>query len=581
MSPRPKRPTTPILTVLPYLLAAGAVYGSYQWTRSDPETTADLAEYLQAGPVVTAYAGAVERQWIDEAFPEHYLPAPVTHLPCPTGIRAAAPASLRISEALAVAEDGRVDDAVAKLGELDQQDSSGWVAGLALGALLVRHGRLSEAETVLERVYDRQAVQSTIREAVATAAQNRWQSGPATEDVRGAIHLLHAFGYVQIATHRGGDKLWHALKNPIGCAKLLALRGATDRLRRMPTWAEHRLRAPGCQDAADSLTTLDLYNNLIVGYLRNRDFEETPERREREFARGYDDPPEKNPLQTILRSAAEQFDPEREYWVWAISNAERLLKQRRQSGTGELTNARLAYNLAALTESAVAESPPEARQALLDQERSLLKVAYDRRQTISPRQLPELDQGLVRLTLAEAVRTGRLKSLPDEVTAHLTAAQQDVARALGFALVKRRQPEALLPVATGNDDEGARHALGGRAAAWLGAARRDLAASLALRGSEVPREEKLWWVWWARDILTPEDAKPDELVALEKELGFLWRLKPRNLLRAGAVPPLFAALVGILVWALSYWVTLQLRQRRDLLTSFYRIEAKNRLGRSK
>ena len=406
-----RRPRNPLLIAVPWLLAAGAGAGTYQFVRQLDGEGMDPATVLARSTVGAVHARTVERQWIAEAFPELYLPAPVNDLPCATGIRAARPYNLRISEALSWVDEGRLDDAVDELGKIAREDPGQWTAPLALGMLLAREGRLSEAETVLAPLYQRQSVQSTIQRALDAARTRRASSGPSTEDVRGMIHLLHAYGYVLIETHRAGDDLWRTLKNPIGCAKLLALRGATNRMRRLPAWDEHRVSAPGCEPSAHSLTTLDLYNNLIVGYLSNPEFQETAERRAHELARDYKDPPHENPLLAVLQGAAdgfgsESFPAEREHWLWAVSNAERLLKQRRDSGTGPLGNVRLAANLAALMESALDNSPPAARESLRRQKNALIDVAFDDRSQVLPRQQPDLHRALARLKLLEAVRSG-------------------------------------------------------------------------------------------------------------------------------------------------------------------------------
>ena len=564
MKPRLQRPRNPLLRVLPWILAAAAFAGVLWLVRSLPPDRVDVAGALARGTVGTAYVGAVERSWIDDAFPELWLPAPVTELPCPTGVRPTPAGALRISEALAWVGEGRLDDALTELAELDARDPESWTAGLALGMLLAREGRLGEAETVLASLYGRRTVQATVKQAVEAASRNRPGSGPPADEVRGAIHLLHAYGYVLIATHRDGDALWLTLKNPIGCAKLLALRGETDRLRRLPAWDEHRLAAPGCRPGVHGLSTLDLYNNLIVGYLDHPGLRETPERRQREIARDYDDPPRENPLLAVLRGAAADAGT-RESWLWAVSNAERLLRQRRVSAVGELRNPRLAYNLAALMESALPASPPAAAAALRRQKNALLELAFEGRGGVLPGQVPELNRALARLRLLEAVRAGAAPALPDEIAADLDDAQRRTVFAVSEALARRADPEGWL-----------RAARSGEGTAWRRASRTDLAAALARRGAEAPRAQRGWWARAAGSVLAGRDEVPAELAELRRELGLRWRISPRRLLASWAAAAVVGGLAGALAWILGTWLAVELGRRRDLFTSFYGHEARRR-----
>lgn len=578
-----KRPRNPLLVALPWALAAAAAAGCYVLVRELDVEPLDLKEVLPTLALRTAYVEAQERGWIADVFPEQYLAAPVSDLPCASGIQAARPLTLRISEALAWVEEGRLDDAVAELGELDRENPANWVPALALGMVLARAGRLAEAEAALASLYERRTMQATVQQAIEAAARGRPYSGPPTEEVRGAIHLLHAYGYVLIETHRGGDELWPVLRGPIGCSKLLALRGATDRMRRLPTWAEHRLAAPGCGLTEHSLTTLDLYNDLIVGYLEHPDFRSEPGRRQRELARADDDPPHENPLLAVMRAVAadfpsERFPAEREHWLWALSNAERLLEQRRESSAEEIGNVRLAYNLAALMESALPASPPPAREALRRRKNALLAVAFAGRAGVLPRQRPALALGLARLELLEAVRSGTFKAPPEELLSDLDGRQTEVVKALEVALAQRRDAEKWLAHV---DAPGAviRQALGQRTAAWLAASRRDFSATLALAAAGQPPEKRPWWARWARGVLEPPDRKPAELAALEKEIGFWWRVSPNRLLTSPPAAAMLAALAGALTWIAGTWLAVQLARRRDLVTSFYRLEARARLGR--
>ena len=570
----PPQPTTLRRKVLPPLLALGGALVSYHLVPQEGMPREDLAAHLAAGPIRSQRSRAVERRWIDETFPRRYLVAPADHLPCPVGIPGT-PSSVRISEALTRALEGAPDDAVALLDELHRQQPTSWVPGLALGSLLACEGRLAEAEVVLRQLLERQTLRSTIREALAAVRRGSPWTGPDARDVLAAIHLLHAASYVQIEDRRGGPELGQTLKDAIDCARLLAVRGETDRVAGTPVWAEHRLRSPGCEPSATDLTTLDLYNDLLVGYLRSEDFAPPPELRRVEFARSTTDPPHRNPLLAVLRLASVTLGPERESWLWAISTAERLLEQRRRSGLGEIADARLATNLAELTDSALEVSPPPAREALVAQRRSLVEMALRQRRSGSPRQRFDLDRNIARLVLIESVHRGAPPLLADEVASHLDQAQREVVEAVAFAVAARQRPQAWLTLAAGGGSGAA--ALGKRTPEWLSASRQDLAASFAERAAGGSFEERLRWIWRAREVLRWGDPAPAELTAAEADLGFWRRLSWLAALSSPLAELAFAAVVGALVWVASTWCAIQLGQRRALFTSFYRREAQARL----
>ncbi len=581
MSRRPRRGAALLGILLPVVLAALAAYGVHRRFEAAAATPpVELTGRFGDGAVEDLWTARLERQWIADAFPdpvELYLAAPPARRPCPSGVRSAAPSlRRRLDAALAEARPDDPEATFLRLGRIHREEASSWLPGLTLGVMLAREGRMNEARTVLDEVAARASMRRIVGAARDAARRERPSEGPRTEELLAAIQLLHASGYVRIETHHLGNDLWGQLKNPIGFTKLLALRGATDRIAGMPSWARHQLRAPGCGDSRDAVTSLDLYNNLIVGYLKRPDFRESEARRRAEFERDYDDPPAENPLLAVLRRVTEPLDESRESWVWAVSNAERLLKQRRTSGLGPLEDPRLACNLAQLMESALPGSPPPVQGALLAEQRALVGLALGEGGRLAATQRPAFHRGLGRLLLLDAVRRGEPPSLPSGLAADLGADERDLAAALAYGLELRGEPSRWLQVATDGGD-GAAEALGRREGAWRAAARRDLAAALVRQVADRPRSERAEGAWRAAGVLAPGDVKPAELVELEKGLGLRRRFSPRALATTPAARGLLTALAGLGVWVPLAWLALQLRRRHELMTSFYRLEARRKL----
>ena len=146
---------------------------------------------------------------------------------------------------------------------------------------------------------------------------------------------------------------------------------------------------------------------------------------------------------------------------------------------------------------------------------------------------------------------------------------------MGEAVATRQRPQAWLAVAAGGGRGAA--ALGKRAPEWFSASRQDLAASFAERAAGGSFEERLRWIWRAREVLRWGDPAPAELTAAEADLGFWRRLSWLAALSSPLAELAFAAVVGALVWVASTWCAIQLGQRRALFTSFYRREAQARL----
>lgn len=618
---RPPRPAAPLLAALPWVLALAAGAATFAAVRAAAPAPAELGRLLPTR-LTAERAMAVEAGWVEAAFPERYLASPPPAPPCPEGL-ATVPADLRrrVAELQPAARRGD-EAALAALGELARERAESWLPSLAYAHALIAHGRLGDAERVLDQSLERGA--GGRLNAAAKEARRRGWRGPPREEVLAAIHLLHAAGYVKIERNRpSSPDLWRALKDPIGHTRLVAPGD--------PSWLELRLPAPGCTGGEAALTTFDLYNDLIVGYLATADFHETEAARARELRRDYRDPPDENPLQAVLVRAREEWRPEREYRVWALSNAERLLRDRLWGSELAPPDPLLAVNLAQLLESARDEAPAQALRGLDRQQAALAAAAVAARGRVPAAQREDFDRVLARVALLAAIRGGKPPELPPEATAGLDDEARRTAAAVGAALTLRARPQAWTAAAASGDvraapapggdgpdggdgearagdrgaaaaasggrgaggagtprdgagppaasplDAEAAEALADRARPWLAASRADLAASLArqVRGAPEPVREEVARV--AEALLRPGDPRPAELAEIERGLGFAWRLSPAVLATSGWAAAVAALAAAVVAGLLGAWIALHLRLRRALFTSYYRLEAAERL----
>lgn len=275
-------------------------------------------------------------------------------------------------------------------------------------------------------------------------------------------------------------------------------------------------------------------------------------------------------------------EPARESWVWALSNSERLLRDRLRERRGYPQNARLAINLAGLIESAVERTPPEVLDALLQQQFALLEVANKQRDRLTDEaQRKIFDRALVRLNLLAAARQPQPVQTPPEALAALDSAQKKTAGLVRVAQAQRGNPVRWVQLAAGeigeSDLDRLGLQLGRRRTPWLSALRQDLAAALARRadGLEVAEQRRMEHL--ASALLEWRDPTPPELSLLRERLG--WSAQVEGFIRSLWGALLVATLAAGMAWYLLHWIAVQLQLRRELFSSFYRIEAEQRLRR--
>lgn len=485
----------------------------------------------------------LERGWVDQVLPADYVTTLVIEPPC----RLENPPSWASSAFAAFA--GKDEQTLSRLAG---ENPGSWLPPLLWSQLLIENGARPRALEVLRRFasgpsYKRLAEQASLP----------------PDDLRAMIHLWHRVAVLQHETHSHDAKIfWQSLKNPIGRVKVLAGAGANGLPRDAPTWDQHRLPAPGCSNTR--LSSFDLYNNLLVAYLEVPGFQETDRRRQVELARTYSDPPAQNPWQAALEKARRQELPEREGFVWAISNAERLLRDRRANRLGLPDHPALALNLALLASEA-APLVPKLREPFWREIGELIDRAG------AGAASPEFSASLTRLRLLRQIEqpfAGQVPQMPVPLPPGAADRVAETAGRLAAATAARRDPAMTAKLLSGDQDL---PALGAAEGDWLEALRQDVAAALA---AAVPAEaspaERQAALRQARGILRGASPPPEvrELASglpLSTRFAAGWRSLPARFLLALAVAAVF--------FVIGYLAERELRFRLYLWTSFYRREA--------
>lgn len=573
-----RRPRAPLLDAFRWLVAVAVFIVAWLAVAAARPEVDDLAVFLADARPVVRSTSAVEEAWVSEVFEPRYLPSPPGPLPCTETLRTVF-GSLRTeveSQLMgAQAEPRRV---AVTLEELSSRNPWSWLPPLTAANLYLRAGDEAAAERVLDRYLGSAAGALMIERARAGRGGGQV---PPLEEVLAAIHLLQASAYVQIERSTiSEDRLWRDLKNPIGYVRLLGRR------RMLPIgssaaadspWQGVPLPSPGCRPTEESLNSRDLYNNLIVGYLRVPGFGDE-DTRDREFARDYKASPAAHPSLVVLERVKREWQPEREAWVWALSNAERILYDLPwgRGPEGIVVEPWLALNLAQLLESARAVAPDSAEEALESQIHVLIEVARRRREDVGPAQAPDFHSALTRMALLDAVRSGDIEPLPNVVLAELNETEREVALAVTAAVETRTLPKRGLAIAIGEADSG----FGRGDATWRRAAREDLAATLALAGIGGEKTDRRVWARRARSVLRLGDEVPPELEAVEADLGFGWNIPSyvRSVLTHPVVAFAAALLAAFLGFFVGRYLGEELRRRRSLFTSYYRLEAEEMRG---
>lgn len=526
MAERRHRPIGPVLRLLPFVGALAAGVLAYVVAARDPRRVVSI-------PFRSPALAEEERHWVDAVLPPRFLPAPMPPSPC-----------------------GYID--------------SDWSDELVEAHQYIREGRTEDAGVVLSRYFSAPSgvnLQNDVSAAVHSASTSF--TSPSTTDVLGAVHLLQTWAYVLLKDNATGPTLWRALKHPIGYTDLLSRRGVVGPLRGEYTWSRITIRWPGCDSTREDLTTYHLYNNLILGYLKNPEYRDSGDRREREFARTYDDPPDVNPLLAVLEKRRKEPPEGREGWRWAISNSERLIRKLTLHQNRDSLQAPpwLAANLAQILDSARIETDPPVVGPLLNQRDAMITAAEHGELDVAPEQRQDLALALARLQLLRAIDGEGPPRVSPWIDLHLDSTQRSVVQAVSHATRWRRDPDVLVA------------ALANRAPtdslavqdpdAWSAAARHDLSRHFARIGAAAASRERGAWVRRARGMLAAGDPVPPELRELEADKDVVRLLQQYPPLAFGVGLVASFPFLAYLAWLLG--------RREALWVSYYRIEAGERV----
>lgn len=606
------RPWTRRVTYGPWLAALAVVCAAFLLVRG-PSRPAGAALPLPAGaPAVVQASAAIERAWIDVDFPPAYLVASLpTPLWCPDALM---PTRRWRWQRRGWQEDvlaaWRRRDAAALLRARDEHRRD-WLPAFAFAELRLREGDRDGAEAAFTRLRggplkDRLYLAGLASERLRVledTGQPITTTDTLDDALLASIYAQHLIGSLRLERNLAGDELWDPLKRAIGTTKLVMLARHGD----VFTERQRTVPAPGCGNEG-ALSTHDLYNNLIVAYLKAQDFQPADKGRARELERKRyslrTESLERNPWFAALHlmqalgpfaargsaiaagaspTPATPAEIARESRLWALSNAERILRTTQSQSPPYPDDPRLCATLAQATDAALddlpADAPPALREALARHALALIQHARERGGQLDGAARAQMTRIGARLALLDAVRASDAERAVQALatgTGDWTPAQQGTVDLLQKTLPLRRDTHALAREAVPQAGDARGAALSAlpddpRSQAWRRAARSDLAASLALVAAQADATTRPRLAAQARALLQPGDDVPSELRALEASLGFL------RLFTGGLQAALVAPLLALLAWLLTRWLLLELRARHDLFTSFYHLEARTRV----
>ncbi len=547
--------------------------------RIDRALSEGSREELAALAVPARKTAELERSWVAEGFASEYLVAPVGPMPCEPVATLVPPAQQpAVSEALAANAQGDADVRIEQLAAVSDAAPGNLLVAQMLGTALADAGRYPEAERVLTQALDG----STEDEMIIRAARGSTALDLDDVAVSTVIHAHHALGVTRLS-QSSAKPPWVSLKNVIGSIKPLSRRRLLGTTRGDPAWSRLLIAAPGCTPTPGkpSLSSYDLFNNLIVGYMRGK-FSGTNRDRDREFAR-----PQKNypgALHELLLAQAKRARAsgwENEAQLWALSNVEQVLDWRMPD------DARLAFNSIQVidwwtdAERCPADVCTPALMNGIRRSRDELVGQALRRRNVTQEQQSVFARGMVGMLASSTIDRVRVANETAQIRPWLPASQQ---RTLDDIIVADTARVALprhlfSPMTEAGNPEPAElpHTkLGPRADRWYGAAMTDVAAAAARWAStRSPREQRSAIVA-IRQLLGSAEAPP-ELVELEKKLPLAGRVRLR-LSASKTFWRMVAILLGALLAFVLLWIVVHVREWHLLRVSLYNIEHEHLAG---
>lgn len=562
-------------TVIVAVLIAWWFYAHQVAKRSVEGALTDGArEELAALSVPAVRTAEVERGWVAEGFSSEYLVAPVGPMPCAAVADAVPPSDQAVvREAIAAAAQADPEVRIEQLAAIGDSAPGNLLVAQMLGTTLVESGRYPEAERVLTQALERSSEDEEIIRAARAGAQLDLDDLA----VSTVIHVHHALGVTRLS-QSSAEPPWVSLKNVIGSVKPLSRRRLLGTTRGQPAWSRLLIAAPGCSStgaARPSLSSYDLFNNLVVGYMRGK-FAGTNRDRDREFAR-----PPKNYPGAIHRLLLAQVERARdngwqnEAQLWALSNVEQIIDWRMPD------DARLAFNSVQVIDwwTAAERCPSEVCTPELLGEvqkvRDQLVEQIFRRRNVAEEQRGAFARGAVRVLASSSLDRARVADAANALREWLPPAERRTLDDLLAADAARHALPRWL-FAPKADDEEATPAeppyakLGARADRWQAAAMTDVAAVGAKWAAQRPPGEQRAALVAIRQLLGPADAPP-ELLQLEQKRPLFDRIRLR-LVASKGFWAMWAVLLGALVWLVLLWIVVHIREALLLRVSLYKVE---------
>jgi hypothetical protein len=555
------------------LLAVLAAWGFYAWQVSkrsiEGALTGGAREELAALHVPAAKTAEVERAWVAEGFTSEYLVAPVGPMPCAGVADAVAPGDRAVvTEAMTAARQTDPDIRIEQLASIHDSAARNLLIAQMLGTTLIEAGRYPEAETVLTRGLEQAAEDETIIRAA------RVNTHLDLDDlaVSSVIYVHHALGVARLS-QSSAEPPWVSLKNVIGSVKPLARRRLLGTTRGQPAWSRLLIAAPGCAPGSGtrSLSTYDLFNNLVVAYMRGK-FTGSNRDRDREFSR-----PKKNYPGAIHKLLLAQAERARangwkdEAQLWALSNVEQIIDWRMPD------DARLAFNSVQIIDwwTAPERCPadvctPELKGEIQKIRDQLIEQVF-RRRNVDDEQRSTFARGAVRLLATSSLDRARIADAATAIREWLPPAERRTLEDLLAADAARRaMPRYLFAPQPEETPEPPYAKLGARADRWRGAAMTDVAAVAAKWASQRPPSEQRAAIIAIRQLLGGADTPP-ELAQLERQRSFFDRLRLR-VVASKTYWAIVATILGALLWFVLLWILVHVREARMLRVSLYNVE---------
>ncbi len=512
-------------------------------------------EELAALPITPRATAAVERKWLSDSKNE-YLIASMIPMPCANVESLVTPSERgAVHDAIVASNDPDPVSRIERLETIADSAPDNLTVALIQGSQLIVNGELARAEQTLRRALDR----TDKDERIITASKSEGKTVDLnSHEVSTVIHLHHALGVARLA-HGSENAPWLSLKNVIGSVKTLSSRRLAGATRNQPVWSRLLIAAPGCSSTSSSLSTYDLYNNLIVAYMSGN-FTGAPSEREKEFGQRND----ANPLQAVLDAQlkrAESTNWANESQLWALSNVRQVIDWRLPDVPDD---ARLAFNSVQVIDwwtKGKGEGIPELRDKLIEQAFRRHNVAADQHATFA--------RDVLRMLATSGVNRTSIAADAAEVRQWLTPADARVLDNLLAADAARNAFSRWIALPE-EDQDPPYEKLDAHAGAWSSAALTDFAASASRWIAGRTPDEQRKPLIAIRKVLGSAEAPP-ELVELESKRE-LW---DRLYIRASASPwssVVKGAGLAFFIWLAITWVLLHIRERRLLRTSFYNIE---------